>query len=139
MKDATAVEIFQWFEDLDRNDNPGFWYLATPFSNYAEGHRAAWADALSVMAGLIACNVRVISPIVHGYPIARVGRLGTDAATWRHLNEALLNKACGLIVAKMPGWNQSAGIMEEINLAMRIGLPILYLPVPLDQLCRAEK
>jgi hypothetical protein len=43
----------------DLKDKKGFFYLATPYSLYPQGHEAAWRDACALSARLIRAGLTV--------------------------------------------------------------------------------
>lgn len=111
---------------------PGFWYLATPYSNYAAGHAVA-AEHASIVAGeLIRNGVILFAAIAHGHAInAAVARrgveVGTDWATWRALNETMMRAAYGMLLGGLPGWEKSEGVLAERAHFEREGKPVLLL------------
>ena len=99
----------------------GVWYLATPYSKWAGGiddaaHRAALIATTLHHQGLV-----VFSPIVHSHALCvadrEAGLHRLDALShdyWLKLDKAHAAASCGLIVAMMEGWRESAGIRREI-------------------------
>lgn len=95
----------------------GFYYLATPYSRYAAGHEQAFRDAAEQTAILMKAGLVVFSPFVHCHPLHVYGAMGgqTDFEAWRRVDETMMRKACGLIVCKLPGWDESIGVAAEID------------------------
>src|SRR3990167_1959103 len=58
-------------------------YLATPYTRYPAGIRAAFADAAKLAARLLVTGLKVYSPITHTHPLAIYGHLDPlDHAIW---------------------------------------------------------
>lgn len=106
-----------------------YWYLATPYTNYHEGHEAACEKACDIAAMLMSTGLVVFSPIAHSHPIA-YGRMDhIDPELWQKLDKPFLDNCCGVIVAKMKGWEESHGVQHEIETADAAGKPVMYLEV----------
>ncbi len=103
------------------------YYLATPYSNAPGGHEHAYRIACITAARLIDRGVNVFSPIAHGHAIAQHGQMKTDAIGWAGINNSILAGCDGLIVAMAPGWRDSSGVAEEIELAEWHDLPVYYM------------
>lgn len=108
----------------------GFWYVATPYSKYAKGIEAAFVDASRIMGVLVRAGYSVFSPIVHTHPIAMLSGMDPlDHAFWLKFDEDMMDAAGGLVVAKMPGWDESAGIAIEVERFKAAGKPIEYINI----------
>jgi hypothetical protein len=106
----------------------GFWYLATPYSKYPRGIEAAFVDAAIQASILIKAGIRVYSPIAHTHPVATFGNIDPyDHAIWLPADKPFMDAACGLIVCKLPGWDVSFGIGEEIKLFAAAGKPVIHM------------
>jgi hypothetical protein len=106
-------------------------YLATPYSRYPHGLDAAHIDACLVAASLISRGLSIYSPIAHTHPIAHHGGLDKmDHAMWLQFDEAMMTASYGLIVAQLPGWEDSRGIDHEIEFFTRAGKLIDWLTWP---------
>lgn len=92
------------------------WYLATPYSQYPDGQYRAFIEACKAAGALMKVGIGLVCPIAHGHPIAEYGRIDkTDHQTWGKINEPLLRASFGCIVYKMPSWETSLGMMDEIE------------------------
>lgn len=108
-----------------------FAYLATPYSEYDDGHEAAFKEAARVSAWLTSKGVAVFSPIVHGHPMSDTGilpYLGFDL--WMGIDAPFMQAADRLIVVRMRGWDNSSGVAREIAEFKKAGKPIFYLDPP---------
>lgn len=106
----------------------GFFYLATPYSKYADGLDAAFTDAAQQAALLVRAGVPVFSPIAHSHPIAMQGGIDPlDHAIWLPADEPFMRAARGLIVCKLVGWKASYGVSVEIRAFRKAGKPVVYM------------
>lgn len=104
----------------------GYWYLATPYTNYPHGHDAAHEHACQIAGQFIRAGVNVFCPIAHSHHLAQIGGLDhMDGELWKRLDAPYLENARGVIVAMMDGWAQSAGVSHEIERAREICLTCL--------------
>ena len=108
-------------------------YLATPYTKYVGGIDIAFAEAARLAALLLTTGVRVYSPIAHTHPLAVYGRLDPlDHSIWLPFDEAMMDAADCLIVARMKGWDQSFGVKHEIDFFHREKKPVIHIdPVSL--------
>mgnify|MGYP000849926825 FL=1 len=114
---------------------PGYWYLATPYSCYRAGIREAYEEACRVSACLIRSGVKVFCPIAMTHPIAIHGGIDPlEHTLWMPQDKPLMDAATGLIVCEMPNWESSKGIREEIDIFQAAGKPIMGLFWPVTNL-----
>jgi hypothetical protein len=105
-----------------------YWYLASPYSKYPDGIRAAFEDVCKQTALLIRHKIPVYSPIAHTHPVAIHGALDPYAHDiWLPADEPLMHGAKGLIVCQMPTWDISYGIGVEIKAFEAAGKPVVYM------------
>jgi len=105
----------------------GFLYLATPYSKYPDGIEAAYKLACREAGRFIALGIPVLSPIAHSHPIAMAAGLDPlDHGIWLQADEPLMAAACGLIVCKATGWNESVGIRAEIEAFNQVHKPEFF-------------
>ena len=110
-----------------------FVYLATPYSKFPEGIHAAFLAACEVAAWLIGQTVRVYCPIAHTHPIAIAGMIDPhDHKIWLPADRPFMDAAGGLLVAKLPTWEDSFGIAMEIETFQKAGKPVEFLTWPLE-------
>lgn len=109
----------------------GFWYLASPYSKYADGIERAWRDICVVAGKLIAAKVPVYCPIAHTHPIAVYSYMDPlKHDIWLPADEPMMRAADGLLVCMMPGWQESYGIGLERAEFERLGKPAYFLTYP---------
>ena len=105
-----------------------YWYVATPYSRYADGLEAACAAACRVTAALIRERLPVFSPIAHSHSISLIGDLDPlSHEIWLAADAPLMAAAHGLIVVELPGWDESVGIAHEIEAFEAEGKPVVHL------------
>lgn len=105
-----------------------YWYLATPYSRYPLGRRAAFEMACRVAAHLLRAGVPVFSPIAHSHPIAERGDIDpADHAFWMRADRPMMEAARGLIVFKAVGYLESRGVQQEMATFLAAGKPILFM------------
>lgn len=104
-------------------------YLASPFSNPDPLIQEVNRRLVCLKAAqLIEQGIHVVSPIAHNVAVLREKRsLGTGWDKWKAHDETLLRKCDKLIVLRIPGWDTSVGVTEEIRLATELGMPIEYI------------
>jgi hypothetical protein len=104
-------------------------YIASPY----------WSDVPQVREDrfILACRIAaefmrrgevVFSPIAHSHSIAKYGRLPAGHAfNWMAQDLPMLENACKLVVAMLPGWRESKGIAIEVKWAARWHILTRYL------------
>lgn len=98
----------------------GYWYLATPYSKHPLGVEGAFREACKLSGWMIKLGIRIYSPIAHTHPIAiHAGMDPLDHEIWMPADRPLMDAAAGLIVYKRPGWEESLGIREEVEVFWR--------------------
>ena len=106
----------------------GYFYLATPYTNYPNGIEASFTDSCIIAARLTKMGLIVFSPVVHSHAISVHGDINPkDHELWMAIDRPMVNAARGLIVAMLSGWDESLGVKVEIDLFKQAGKPIFYL------------
>lgn len=106
-----------------------YFYLATPYSKYPLGINRAYEDACRVSAWFLDLEIPIFCPIVHTHPIARYTIANPlDGKFWAKMDQPLMNGAKeGLIVMKLPSWEESVGVKAEADWFAKVGRRIFYL------------
>ena len=119
-------------------------YVATPYSLRTVDARGVWCQNKSMDLGIEAAfqvarlqqlGVSAWSPIVSSAMVCDVlsemaGEFGQrmidpmDADFWEGINAPLLAASQAVVVPDLPGWDASAGVMDEIHAALRAGKPV---------------
>src|SRR5574341_1554811 len=107
----------------------GFIYLATPYSSTDEVIRKGRTIlAVKHAAKLIKEGNNVFCPIAYNVGLCKYSDVPMDDSPfWMNQDKAFLKKCSKLVVVKMWGWEHSKGILEEIELAKELGIPIEYI------------
>lgn len=127
MKPELKVVASNTLDDVAKFD---LVYLGTPYSKYPTGLEAAFRDAAALAAKLLKMGIKVYSPIAHTHPIAQYGQIDPlDHSIWLPFDQAIMDKAGAMLVAKMPGWRESKGIAHEIGVFAQAEKPVFYLDI----------
>jgi len=93
-----------------------FWYLATVYTSHPDGFERAFIEASENAALLVRHGLPIFCPIAHTHPMSVHGGLPpTGHDFWMRVDEPFVEAAHGLIVCKMPNWENSRGIAHEIK------------------------
>ncbi len=109
-------------------DRSGFLYLASPYThkNPAERH-ARFVAVCDAAAYLMHQGHVVFSPIAHSHPIDNCFCASESGDFWKAQDVPILRHASRLVVLRLPGWEESAGIKWEMEIAHQIHLPVNYM------------
>ncbi len=102
-------------------------YLASPYSKYPGGREEAYQLACKKAAELMLEGNLVFCPIAHSHAIEVQMDKVQEGDWWLKQDFAVLDCCDELWVYKMPGWQDSYGINQEINRAKWEGITIKYL------------
>ena len=106
---------------------PGLVYLASPYSDPDPAVREQRFQAVCrAAAHLMRRGVLVFSPIAHTHPIALCGLPG-GWEFWQKYDRVVLEACKAVAVLMLDGWDASKGIWGEVEIAGRLGLPVVYL------------
>lgn len=100
-------------------------FLASPYSSSSKNvEYRRYCMARGACANAFRAGLHVFSPIVHWHETAVAHNLPTAHEPWLALNRSFLEKASGLWVLTLPGWEVSTGVASEIAYAESLNLPI---------------
>lgn len=103
-------------------------YLATPYTKFFLGHDAAFKEAARITAALMRRGHQIFSPIVHGHPLSQYGGMPfEDHDFWMNVDRPFMDLCSECIVAKMPGWQTSKGVQEEVLYFLNRECPVWFL------------
>lgn len=92
----------------------GYWYLATPYTKWWAGRDDAAQEACLIAGGLIKRGVPVYSPIAHCHVIGLACEMDMgDAEMWLTAERPMADRAHGILIAKLIGWQHSHGVTKE--------------------------
>lgn len=102
-------------------------YLASPYT-HPQPHimQSRYVQTVHAVANLIAQGIHIYSPIVHFHMVAMMRDLPKDFSFWMDLSYKMIDRADSVAVLKLEGWEQSIGILQETEYAVRKGLPVTY-------------
>ena len=125
---AVAVVEVAWMDKTRRNRSPGITYLASPYSHPSAVVREQRFQAACRAAAALMQQGRVVySPIAHTHPIAVLCDLPKGWEYWRQYDEAFLAASSEVVVLMLDGWQESASVRAEIEIAERDGKPVRYM------------
>ena len=99
-------------------------YVANPYTHRLKKmKKRRFQEALDYTVFLCNDGEIVFSPIVHSHPLAEHG---VDASWeyWKKLDLRILSVCDELHVMALKGWNDSIGVMAEIEFAFMMGIPV---------------
>ena len=105
-----------------------FRYVSSPYSHENDGERQLRYELVS---HFVAKRQKedfkksiYFSPIQYWHYPAVDTNLPTDAAYWWSVNKSYIDVSTALIILKLPGWENSKGMKQEIEYARDIGILI---------------
>jgi len=103
-------------------------YLASPYSGTPEEQEYRFRAVSRIAGQFIQEGHIVYSPISHSHPIAQeCPRLGSDWQAWERMDREFIAWCDELWVLKLPGWDNSKGIGEEVMFATEIRKSIRFI------------
>lgn len=119
---------------LDKNK---VYYMACPYTSFKEtqAERVAEQHERAEEITRIAAEIThrhglvVLGPITTSHHFKRhVDELGTSWDFWKSIDTKLLERCTdAVIVAMMPGYTESVGVREEVEIALNLNIPVYYL------------
>ena len=106
-----------------------FTYLASPYSHPSPAVRQERYEAVVRAAARLMLDGQVVfSPIAHSHPVETLGMPAPQSgAFWMKQDLALLRHADRLLVLALPGYDESAGIRQEVEFALSKNIPVELL------------
>jgi hypothetical protein len=102
-------------------------YLASPYSHPDPAVRQQRFDvACRATAALVRAGQVVFAPVVHNHPLVAHG-LPTGWDFWERIDRHFLARCDEVVVLKIDGWRESAGVQAEIRIAGELGKPVRYV------------
>ena len=99
-------------------------YLATPYNGYLGTRAEAYHLACLKAAELMEEGYTVFSPIAHSHSIEIESGMSKSGEFWLRQDFAILAYCDELWVYKLPGWDTSYGVAEEIKFAKAYDIPV---------------
>jgi hypothetical protein len=99
-------------------------YLASPYSDIDPAVREERFQAVCRHASHMRDTGHLVfSPIAASHPLTLHGSPDT-LASWQEFDELMLARCDMLVVLALEGWQQSPGVGAEIDLALKLGMPV---------------
>jgi hypothetical protein len=103
-------------------------YVASPYTHAdPEVVQSRYEHVGRLTAKLVAGGEAAVSPITYGHHLLDFHAMPTDWEFWMDFCIALLSKCDRMVVAKIPGWEESKGVQAEIRYAQDHGIPVEYI------------
>jgi hypothetical protein len=103
-------------------------YLASPYSHPNDDVREMNYKIISkIAAEMVSEGHVVLSPISYGHNLLKFCDMPSDWEFWYNFCVTFLLKCDELIVIKMPGWDISRGVLEEIEIAKNHNIKINFI------------
>lgn len=103
-------------------------FISSPYSHPDDQVRENNFRIVSKLAAeLNSQGIVAVSPITYGHTLLNFKDMPTDWQFWKEFCLTFLEKSSEVIVYKMPGWENSIGIKEEIEFAKSRNIPVKYL------------
>jgi len=104
--------------------NNGFIYLACPYTHADDVvQQARFCKLITAASALMMLGYTVHAPVLSGVPVATFGNVENTHEFWMQQDLPLLAKANEMLILTLEGWQDSAGITEEIWYADTLDLP----------------
>ncbi len=102
-------------------------YLASPYTHPdASVREDRFQAACQMTARMMRGGLMVLSPIVHSHPLTAHGLPG-DWNYWQQIDRHYLEMCERVTVLMLPGWKESRGVQQEIEIAKELGKPVSYI------------
>lgn len=109
-------------------------YIASPYSHPDENIREEnYRKVTSLAAKLCSEGHVAISPIAYGHNLLSFHEMPSDWEFWQNFCFSILKHCDEIMVYKMPGWDKSKGVSEEIKFAEENNIKISYLETELNR------
>lgn len=103
-------------------------YLASPYT-HEDPRIMKWRrDEVCRIAARMTCHgYTVFCPIAHSHALEEFG-VPSSWDFWKRIDTDIIKRCDKLIVADtIPGWRESVGVLEEIEIAKEHGIPVYML------------
>jgi hypothetical protein len=105
-------------------------YLASPYTNSDKDIVEQNYKLVSeIAANLVSEGYVVFSPISYGHNLLEFKDMPSTWEFWFNFCVAFLLRCDKVYVCTMPGWENSVGVKEEIEIASKFGIPVEFLEI----------
>ena len=106
-------------------------YIASPYNHELDSVRIQNYEKVSSLAAKLVAEGHVaLSPITYGHTLLEFHQMPYDWQFWSNFCISFLAKSDELWVYKIEGWDQSRGVEEEIQYALKNNITIKYIDYP---------
>lgn len=103
-------------------------YIASPYSHPIDDIRTENYNIVAAYtANLVESGVVAFSPIAYGHTLSGFKDMPTDFYFWENFCLTFLFKCEEMHVLKMPGWDLSKGVKQEMDFCLRNNIPIKFV------------
>ena len=115
------------------------YYLASPYSHKSDFIKELRYQAIACIAARLISDHHLIllEPIASCHAKSYMYDMPTGYEYWKTRDRKMIALSDGIIVATLPGWEESEGVTDEIQYAKELGKDIIYL-APKDILTMEE-
>lgn len=112
---------------------PGMIFISIPYEKQKE---LSYKTACTVAAKLLEAGNAVIAPVIEGHAIeTELDRQVLPNKRWIWQQSLELLRRCNVVVVvTLPGWGESEGVAQEIQLANRLDIPVMYCDVDVSKM-----
>jgi len=102
-------------------------YVASPYNGDSkELTFINYHNVATFCAELIATGEVAISPVAYGHNLLTLAEIPSDWEFWKKFCTDILSRCEKMIVLTLDGWEKSSGVTAEIQIAKKLGIPIIY-------------
>lgn len=103
-------------------------YLASPYSHQtASVRRQRYSEVFDLTGAMLRQGHNVFSPIAYSHPLAEKFELPQGWEWWLKLDYEFLRMCDTLLVYQLFGWEESKGVVDEINFATERNIKTLSI------------
>ena len=110
-------------------------YAASNYTHHPRGLVGAYLEMCELVPRIYAkYKIVLFSPVIHGHGLAMHGKFPPrDGKFWKRYNQPFVDLMQSCLVAKLDGWENSAGIKDEIDDFRAAKKTVLFVePVSLE-------
>ncbi len=106
-------------------------YVASPYSSGdPEQIQNNYEMVTEFVAMLVSMGYIAISPITYGHTLLDYQDMPKDYGFCKHFCIGLLKKSDAILVLKLPGWEDSVGVQDEMDFARKNHIEVYLIDSP---------
>lgn len=82
---------------------------------------------MTYVASSLSRGSPLFSPILHSHEMAKKYDLPKTFGFWQKINHRMIDACSEVRILQLEGWEESAGVKDEINYAISKGIPVTYV------------